>query len=155
MLIQTEDTQDPSTMTFLPGRKVLEAGSADFSDAEAAKVSPLAERLYQTGSVKAVALGPDFIRVTRSDDADWPALKGTILHAIVDHFMSGEPALLEQEAEDNSIAIDFEPETSAVVAEIKELIETRIRPAAVQTSAGVRPRFQIRRRSMRPMKGEM
>ena len=137
MLIQTEDTQDPSTMTFLPGRKVLEAGSADFSDAEAAKVSPLAERLYRTGSVKAVALGPDFIRVTRSDDADWPALKGTILHAIVDHFTSGEPALLEQEAEDNSIAIDFEPETSAVVAEVKELIETRIRPAAVQNGGDV------------------
>jgi Fe-S cluster biogenesis protein NfuA len=125
MLIQTEDTQDPSTMTFLPGRTVLEAGSVDFPDAEAAKVSPLAKRLFQTGSVKAVALGPDFIRVTRSDDADWPVLKGTILHAIVDHFMSGEPALLEQAVEDDSIAIEFEPETSAVVAEVKELIETR------------------------------
>ena len=75
MLIQTEDTQDPSTMTFLPGRKVLEAGSADFSDAEAAKVSPLAERLYQTGSVKAVALGPDFIRVTRSDESPPAAMR--------------------------------------------------------------------------------
>ncbi len=130
MLIQTEDTQDPSTMTFLPGRRVLEAGSADFSDAEAAKVSPLAERLYQTGSVKAVALGPDFIRVTKSDDADWPALKGTILHAIVDHFISGEPALIEQQAEDAGIA-------SEVVAEVKELIETRIRPAAAQNGGDV------------------
>ncbi len=132
MLIQTEDTQDPSTMTFLPGRTVLEAGSADFPDAETAKVSPLAERLFQAGSVKAVALGPDFIRVTKSDDADWPALKGTILRAIVDHLMSGEPVLIEQEGAVDSIAIDFEPETSAVVAEVKELIETRIRPAAVQ-----------------------
>jgi len=137
MLIQTEDTQDPSTMTFLPGRTVLEAGSADFPDAETAKVSPLAERLFQAGSVKAVALGPDFIRVTKSDDADWPALKGTILRAIVDHLMSGEPVLIEQEGEVDSIAIDFEPETSAVVAEVKELIETRIRPAAVQNGGDV------------------
>ena len=132
MLIETEDTQDPSTMTFLPGCTVLEAGSADFSDIEAANVSPLARRLLQTGSVEAVTLGPDFIRVTKSDEADWPALKGTILRAIVDHFISGEPALSQQQAEDAGTAVEFEPETSEVVAEIKELIETRIRPAAVQ-----------------------
>lgn len=137
MLIQTEDTQDPSTMTFLPGRTVLEVGSADFSDAETANVSPLAKRLFQTGSVKAVALGLDFIRVTRSDDADWPALKGAVLHAIVDHFMSGEPALIEQGANDDNIAIEFEPETSEVVAEVKELVETRIRPAAAQNGGDV------------------
>jgi Fe-S cluster biogenesis protein NfuA len=137
MLIQTEDTQDPSTMTFLPGRTVLQVGSAVFSDADAANVSPLAKRLFQTGSVKAVALGPDSIRVTRSDDADWPALKGAVLHAIVDHFMSGEPALIEQKAKDDSLGIEFEAETCKVVVEVKELVETRIRPAATQKGGDV------------------
>ena len=137
MFIQTEDTQDPAAMTFRPGQTVLEAGTADFADVESANVSPLAKRLFEIGSVKGIVLGPDFIRVTKSDEADWQSLKGTVLRAIVDHFLSGEPILLEQEAEGDSVAIEFEPETSQVVAEIKELIDTRIRPGATQNGGDV------------------
>ncbi len=137
MLIQTESTKNPATLKFLPGRAVLETGTVEFNDAKSAERSPLAERLFEIGSVKQVVLGPDFISVTKDGDADWQHLKVAVLREIVDHAMAGEPVLMEPEEEDDSVAIDFEPETNEIVAELKELIETRIRPAAMEAGGDV------------------
>lgn len=134
MLIETENTQDPATMKFVPGRRtVLDSGIAVFGDVGPAQRAPLAKRLFEIGSVKRVVLGPGFIRVTRADDLDWQHLKPAVLRGIIEHFMAGEPVLIEQTAKHDRVAMDFEPETSEVVARVKELIETRIRPAAPQT----------------------
>lgn len=137
MLIQTEATANPATVKFLLGRPVLESGTVQFGDAQSAEASPLASRLFEIGSVARIALGSDFILVTKADDVDWQHLKPVILGGIIEHCMSGEPVLIEQEAEGEGTAIDFEPETNEVVAQLKELIETRIRPAAAQTGGNV------------------
>lgn len=137
MLIQTEDTENPATMNFMPGRAVLESRTVEFGDNASAEHSPLARRLFEIGSVTRIVLGPDFIRVTKADDVGWQHLRPAILRGIIQHFMAGEPVLTEQEAEDEGIAIDFEPETNEAVAELKELIETRIRPTAVQGGGDV------------------
>ena len=122
MLIQTEDTENPATMNFMPGRAVLESRTVEFGDNASAERSPLARRLFEIGSVTRIVLGPDFIRITKADDVGWQDLR---------------PALTEQEVEDEGIAIDFEPETNEAVAQLKELIETRIRPTAVQGGGDV------------------
>ena len=137
MLIQTEDTENPATMNFMPGRAVLESRTVEFGDNASAEHSPLARRLFEIGSVTRIVLGPDFIRVTKADDVGWQHLRPEILRGIIKHFMAGEPALTEQEAEDKGISLDFEPETNETVAQLKELIETRIRPAATQGGGDV------------------
>src|SRR5262249_681385 len=99
MFIQTEDTPNPRTLKFLPGRDVLGAASGrDFTSPEAAEASPLAASLLTLDGVDRVYLGPDFITVTKSDDLDWPHLKPHVLAAIMDHFVSGRPVLAETEA---------------------------------------------------------
>ncbi len=141
MLIETEDTGDPGTMSFLPGRPVLEAGTVAFEDAAAAEGSPLARRLFETGSVARVVLEPDAVRVTKAADADWRDLKTAVLQGIIEHFLSGDPAVAvpaEQEAEqDAGDGLEFEPESNPVVAEVRELIEARIRPGVMQSGGDV------------------
>ena len=141
MFIQTEDTQDPATMTFRPGHTVLESGTADFADAESANASPLAKRLFEIGSVKGVALGPDFITVTKADDQDWAWLKPPILGVIMEHFTSGQPVMKAERAGagngggSEGDEPDFEvqePVSDApqeLIDEVRELIEARLRPA--------------------------
>ena len=136
MLIQTEATANPATVKFLLGRPVLESGTVQFGDARSAEASPLARRLFEIGSVARIALGSDFILVTKADDVDWQHLKPVILGGIIEHCMSGEPDLIEQE-EGEATAIDLEPETHEVVAQLRELVESRIRPAAAQTGGNV------------------
>jgi Fe-S cluster biogenesis protein NfuA len=130
MFIQTEATPNPATLKFLPGREVVGEGTLDMRDAEtAAARSPLAARLFAVEGVKAVFFGSDFITVTKGD-AEWPYLKPAVLGAIMEHFMSGAPVLAPGSA---SVSEDegefFEPSDAETVATIKELIETRIRPA--------------------------
>jgi Fe-S cluster biogenesis protein NfuA len=135
MFIQTESTPNPASLKFLPGRDVLGSGTAEFRSAEEASSSPLAERLFAVPGVGGVFLGGDFITVTRSD-MEWPHLKPAVLGAIMEHFMSGMPVM--NRAPDAAPAgDDFAAEDADTVATIKELIETRVRPAVAQDGGDI------------------
>lgn len=134
MFIQTESTPNPATLKFLPGREVMgESAVADFDSREAAQRSPLARALFETPDVSRVFFGSDFISVTKSG-GDWKHLKPAILGAIMEHFTRGLP-LIERAAEEPETESDGED--SDVVAQIKELIETRVRPAVAQDGGDI------------------
>ena len=135
MFIQTEQTPNPATLKFLPGRDVMGTGTADFSTADAAKRSPLAEHLFTIDGVAGVFLGSDFITVTKIADKDWHLLKPAVLGAIMEHYTSGRPILLESTAP--AAAAADAPEDDEVVAQIKDLIETRVRPAVAQDGGDI------------------
>jgi Fe-S cluster biogenesis protein NfuA len=137
MFIQTETTPNPATLKFLPGRTVLATGTLEMRDkAEAAK-SPLAERLFDVQNVSSVFFGSDFITVTKSD-GEWPQLKPAILGVIMEHFMSGAPVVAEGEShEANEAGEFFEAGDADTVATIKELIETRVRPAVANDGGDI------------------
>jgi len=132
MFIQTEQTPNPATLKFLPGREVMASGTADFPSAETAKRSPLAEHLFRIEGVAGVFFGSDFITVTKTADKDWHLLKPAILGAIMEHYTAGRPIVLAQAGE----AAPAE-EDSEVVAQIKELIDTRVRPAVAQDGGDI------------------
>lgn len=134
MFIQTESTPNPATLKFLPGREVMGEGAvADFPSREAAERSPLARALFETPEVGRVFFGSDFISVTKTD-GEWKHLKPAILGAIMEHFTRGLP-LIERGAEEEEPLSDGED--SEVVAQIKELIETRVRPAVAQDGGDI------------------
>jgi Fe-S cluster biogenesis protein NfuA len=130
MFIQTETTPNPATLKFIPGRIVLDNGTLDFTNREAATRSPLAERLFDIPGVTGVFYGSDFVTVTK-DDSDWQHLKPAVLGAIMEHYMSGAPLLTDgSTGETENSHEEFFNETDAeTVATIKDLLETRIRPA--------------------------
>lgn len=136
MFIQTEATPNPSTLKFLPGRLVLPEGTAEFRDAADAGRSPLAERLFAVNGVCGVFLGHDFISVTKSS-GEWQHLKPAILGAIMEHFTAGIPVIIDAGA----VAVDegefFEEGDAEIVETIKELIETRVRPAVAQDGGDI------------------
>jgi len=127
MFIQTEATPNPATMKFLPGRPVLESGTLDMPTREAAAQSPLAERLFDIANVGGVFFGSDFISITKTD-GEWQQMKPAILGAIMEHYMSGAP-LLASGAEQARAEEFFDEKDAETVAAIKDLIETRVRPA--------------------------
>lgn len=133
MFIQTEQTPNPATLKFLPGRDVMPSGTADFTSIEAAKRSPLAERLFGIDGVNGVFLGADFITVTKSGDRDWHLMKPAILGAIMEHFTAGKPVILDTAP----ASVGEAGEESEVVAQIKELIDTRVRPAVAQDGGDI------------------
>ena len=134
MFIQTEQTPNPATLKFLPGREVMESGTANFPDVEAARRSPLAERLFQVEGVSGVFLGSDFVSVTKDDGREWYLLKPAILGIIMEHFAAGRPLLTEAvDAPEESAS----EEDSEVVAQIKELLDTRVRPAVAQDGGDI------------------
>jgi Fe-S cluster biogenesis protein NfuA len=135
MFIQTESTPNPATLKFLPGQAVLQSGSADFPTETAADASPLARRIFGAGSVTGVFLGPDFVTVTKAEDADWAHIKPAILGAIMEHFQSGAPAI-EGEAGSVGHAEHSGPDGDIVV-QIKELLDTRVRPAVAQDGGDI------------------
>src|SRR5436309_4593513 len=137
MFIQTEATPNPATLKFLPGRTVLANGTLEMRDrAEAAK-SPLAEKLFDVANVSGVFLGSDFITVTKAE-GEWPQLKPAILGVIMEHFMSGAPVVAEGESgETNEAGEFFEAGDADTVATIKELIETRVRPAVANDGGDI------------------
>ena len=135
MFIQTESTPNPATLKFLPGRPVMEKGTANFTDAEKARRSPLATALFGLEGISGVFLDSDFITITKSDDKDWEIMKPHILGAIMDHFQSGKPVIEEPEAEATSPVETGDED--AISSQIKELIDTRIRPAATQDGGDV------------------
>lgn len=133
MFIQTEATPNPATLMFFPGRPVLEAGTANFVAAEEAERSPLARRLFEIDGVAGVFLGNDFITVTKAADQSWDALKAIILGTIMDHYTSGDPVMeAGGDAEEAGAGGGDE-----VVEQIKDLIETRVRPAVAQDGGDI------------------
>ena len=135
MFIQTEPTPNPASMKFLPGRAVMEAGVADFPEAATAEeASPLARRLFAVDGVNGVYLGRDFITVSKDDAIDWHSLKPAVLGAIMEHFMSGEPVVVEAALPDEAAHDHTEDE---VVKQIRELIDTRVRPAVAQDGGDI------------------
>ena len=137
MFIQTETTPNPATLKFLPGRTVLATGTLEMHDKAEAVKSPLAERLFDVANVSGVFLGSDFITVTKSD-GEWPQLKPAILGVIMEHFMSGAPVVTEGESGEASEAGEFfEAGDADTVATIKELIETRVRPAVANDGGDI------------------
>ena len=132
MLIQTETTPNPATLKFLPGETVMPSGTRDFATPEEAEASPLAEAIFSTGDVEGVFFGRDFISVTAAPGAEWVHLKPEILTVLLDHFSSGAPLFKPGSAAGIAVptqAIDEDPADADIVAQIKELIETRVRPA--------------------------
>jgi Fe-S cluster biogenesis protein NfuA len=137
MFIQTETTPNPATLKFLPGRPVLDTGTLDMPTREAAVKSPLAARLFDLPNVGGVFFGSDFISVTKSD-GDWQQIKPAILGAIMEHYMSGAPLVAGDAPE--SVAVDdedFDPKDAETVATIKDLIETRVRPAVASDGGDI------------------
>ena len=144
MFIQTEETPNPLTLKFLPGREVMGQGSAEFASVEEAQASPLAEALFDLDGVSRVFFGPDFITVSKASEAvDWRSLRAPILAAIMDQFTSGEPLFRGEEqagarADAAGHADDaYEGEAAQIVAEIKDLLDTRIRPAVAQDGGDI------------------
>jgi Fe-S cluster biogenesis protein NfuA len=135
MFIQTESTPNPASLKFLPGRTVLGSGTAEYRNADEASASPLAERLFGVGGVGGVFLGGDFITVTKAD-GEWQHIKPAVLGVIMEHFMSGMPVIREAPAE-NSGDEFFDAADAETVATIKELIETRVRPAVAQDGGDI------------------
>jgi Fe-S cluster biogenesis protein NfuA len=136
MFIQTEQTPNPATLKFLPGYQVMTSGTANFTTAEAAHISPLAERLFSLPEVSGVFLGADFVTVTKAGDGDWYQLKPAILAVIMEHFTAGRPTLTAAAA-DNAAAATSGEEEDEVVSQIKELLETRVRPAVAQDGGDI------------------
>ena len=136
MFIQTEITPNPATLKFLPGETVLGDGTADFPSAEEGAKSPLARRIFAVEGVTGVFLGRDFVTVTKREDAPWDHLKPAILGAIMEHFQSGAPAI-EGEAPESAGHADHDGPDAEIVGQIKELLDTRVRPAVAQDGGDI------------------
>lgn len=134
MFIQTEQTPNPATLKFIPGRAVLDNGTFDFPSADSAARSPLARRLFDVDGVSRVFLGSDFVTVTKAADTDWPVLKPAVLGAIMEHFTSGEPVVSTGEAGAEAVSPEGETE---IEAQIRDLLDTRVRPAVAQDGGDI------------------
>ncbi|GGX65163.1 iron transporter [Tateyamaria omphalii] len=136
MFIQTESTPNPATLKFLPGQSVLDMGTADFPTADAADKSPLAKRVFAVEGVTGVFFGTDFVTVTKADAVDWDHIKPALLGAIMEHFQSGQPVMDEGHAPASGHA-EHDGEDAAVVGQIKELLDSRVRPAVAQDGGDI------------------
>ena len=140
MFIQTEPTPNPDTVKFIPGQSVVgTAGPFDFPSIEAATASPLARALFEVNGVKGVFLGSDFLSISKESEMDWKHVRPMVLAAIMDHFMAGLPVIegdtgAQTASEDDTV---YEGEAAEIVAEIKELIDTRVRPAVAQDGGDI------------------
>ena len=136
MFIQTEATPNPATLKFLPGRDVLVGEPRDFRSAADAAVSPLASGLFSIPGVTGVFLGSDFVSVSK-DTTEWNHLKPAILGVIMEHYLSGEPVIADDEPVKAAGAENFEAGDRDIVATIKELLDTRVRPAVAQDGGDI------------------
>lgn len=134
MFIETEGTPNPATLKFLPGRDVMGSRTADFASAETADRSPLAAAIFALPGVVRVFLGGDFITVTKTDAIAWQALKPQVLGAIMEHFVAGRPVV---ETDIDDLDEDVEPADAEIVAQIKELLDTRVRPAVASDGGDI------------------
>jgi Fe-S cluster biogenesis protein NfuA len=138
MFIQTEATPNPATLKFLPGKVVMENGTADFRSADDAEISPLAARIFDIPGVSSVYFGFDFITVSK-EDQEWQHLKPAILGSIMEHYMSGKPVMSSPSSTEET-DVDgefFDAGDEAIVLTIKELLETRVRPAVAQDGGDI------------------
>ncbi|MGD9741164.1 MAG: NifU family protein [Dongiaceae bacterium] len=136
MFIQTEQTPNPATLKFLPGRDVMGTGTANFTAADQAARSPLAERLFALEGVEGVFLGSDFVTVTKAADREWQLMKPAVLGIIMEHFVANKPVILA-EAPGAAAAPAAAGEEDELVTQIKELIDTRVRPAVAQDGGDI------------------
>lgn len=144
MLIETEKTPNPATLKFLPGRKVMAAGTRDFADADEAEASPLAEALFTLGDVTGVFFGSDFISVTIAPGGDWAATKPDVLSILLDHFSADMPLFragtaggIQVPADDADTGFTDDPADTEIVEQIRELIDTRVRPAVANDGGDI------------------
>jgi len=141
MLIQTETTPNPATLKFLPGQAVMDSGTRDFATPEDAEASPLAEAIFSTGDVDGVFFGRDFISVTAAPSVEWKDLKPQVLGVLLDHFSSGAPLFRAASAGAIAVAPDEDygddPADAEIVTQIRELIDTRVRPAVAQDGGDI------------------
>jgi Fe-S cluster biogenesis protein NfuA len=143
MLIEIEKTPNPSTRKFLPGRTVMESGGRDFPNADAAEASPLAEALFATGSVDGVYFGRDFVSVSAAPTVEWETLEPDILSILLDHFLLDAPLFRPGTAAgidiapDETSSVEEDPADSDIIDQIKELLETRVRPAVAQDGGDI------------------
>jgi hypothetical protein len=137
MFIQTEQTPNPQTLKFLPGRVVMTEGTAFFQNMDEAADSPLAKRLFLLDGVKGVFFGSDFITITKPEDLDWQVLKPAILGAIMDHFNSEEETINKSVSNKGSESLKNDEKDSDIVKQIKELLDTRVRPAVAMDGGDI------------------
>jgi Fe-S cluster biogenesis protein NfuA len=141
MLIRTEHTPNPATRKFLPGQPMMDSGTRDFADADSAEASPLAQALFATGMVEGVFYGSDFISVTAASGVSWTDLEPVVVEALLDHFVTGAPLFEAGSAAAIHIAddagFDEDPADSEIIDQIKELLETRVRPAVAQDGGDI------------------
>jgi len=142
MLIETERTPNPATRKFLPGRTVMETGSRDFPNAESAEASPLAEALFATNLVDGVFFGRDFISVSAVSGVQWDALEPDVLGILLDHFVSEAPLFKPGSAagiavENDAPAFEEDPADADIIEQIRDLIDTRVRPAVAQDGGDI------------------
>lgn len=137
MFIQTESTPNPATLKFLPGQTVLEMGTADFPSAVGAEVSPLAARIFSVDGVTGVFFGTDFVTVTKNEATEWDHIKPALLGAIMEHFQSGVAVMAGDGPQPNSGHAEHTGEDGEIVGQIKELLDSRVRPAVAQDGGDI------------------
>jgi Fe-S cluster biogenesis protein NfuA len=134
MFIQTESTPNPATLKFMPGQSVLDMGTADFPSADVAEKSPLAVRIFAVSGVTGVFFGTDFVTVTKADAVEWGHIKPAILGAIMEHYQSGQPVIIGEQAAAHEA---HDGPDGDIVRQIKELLDTRVRPAVAQDGGDI------------------
>ena len=137
MFIQTEQTPNPQTLKFLPGKVVMDEGTAFFQNIDKTSNSPLAKKLFDVDGVTGVFFGSDFITITKNDSLDWQVMKPLILGAIMDHFNSGEPTINNETNDKGEKSLLENSEDSDIVKQIKELLDTRVRPAVAMDGGDI------------------
>lgn len=139
MFIQTEETPNPNTLKFVPGREVAAEETAFFVNATEAEASPLASAIFSQAHVRAVFFGSDFITITKTADANWATMKPALLSMIMEHFVSGAPIMAAKPAPkaSSTASISYSKEEQEIVDQICELIETRVRPAVAQDGGDI------------------
>lgn len=135
MFIQTEETPNPATLKFLPGRQVMESGTAEFKAEDEAGRSPLAQALFQVDGVTGVFLGYDFISVSKRDGKEWYLMKPGVLGVIMEHFVAGRPTIVDEAG--SAAVTEAVGEDSEIVSQIKELLDTRVRPAVAMDGGDI------------------
>lgn len=139
MFIQTEETPNPNSLKFVPGFNLLEGSPVDFPNVASAKISPLALRLFSIAHVEEVFIGKDFITVTKSENTDWQTLKPSLLGAIMEHLLAKKPIISDMLASEfpDDIKVESDKKDQDIVDQIKELIETKVRPTVAMDGGDI------------------
>ncbi len=136
MFIQTEQTPNPQTLKFLPGKVVMENGTAFFQNVEEGSNSPFAKKLFAIEGVEGVFFGSDFITITKNSKLDWQVMKPLVLGAIMEHYSSGEETIIKEQKKEN-ISLQSSENDNDIVKQIKELLDTRVRPAVAMDGGDI------------------